>query len=270
MKIAVEKLVAEKASDRQVIDMLEEKIEKAETEVFTHFKELKNTKESLLKANENISVLKNVISNTNKEVSKNKDDLAQFAKVMKGKNKDLHNFENKVLNQPDIIKNLKDQIKGFKAEKSELEKEVTRIKRKMDKGSRKDKNQNSSSIEKGTGTDAIFKCEVCEQTFKNKATINAHIRIHHNETLRSSCNHVMQCIARKPKSPPCRKWQNGDGMTVCLPNQAEKIDIEKYESEFGDHECEDCNMESILCETACIYQVKSCGNNLVQFEATLI
>ena len=208
-----------------------------------------------MKANENNAVLKNVICNTNKEVSKNKNDLAELTKVVKGKNKELHNFENKVLSQQDTNKNLKDQIKGFKVEKSELEKEINRIKRKMEKCSRKDKNQNSSSIEKGTGTDTIFKCEVCEQTFKNKTTISAHIKIHHNEKLRSSCNHVMQCIARKPKSPPRRKWQNGDGMTVCLPNQAEKIDIENYELEFGDHECEDCNVESIVCETLCIYQV---------------
>ena len=73
-------------------------------------------------------------------------------------------------------------------------------------------------------------------------------------------------IYRRPKPPPSRKFKNGDGLTVMLPNWAMKLDIIKYESEFGDHDCSDCNLESIWNETGSFYIVRSCGNNLVEFE----
>ena len=149
-----------------------------------------------------------------------------------------------------------------------MEKQVTKAKTKVENSSRKDKNHDLStrSIEKETEADPCFQCNLCGKTFKNKTSMNAHIRVHHNEKYSPSCNHVMQCTLRRPKAPPRRKFQNGDGMTVSLPNQARRDDVVNYEIGFGDHECEDCNQESIVCEQGCIYRVRSCGNNLVKFE----
>ena len=96
--------------------------------------------------------------------------------------------------------------------------------------------------------------------------MNAHIQVHHNKKYSPSRNHVMQCTFRRPKPPPCRKFQNGDGMTVSPPNQATRYDVMKYEIEFCDHECEDCNQESIVCDHGCMYRERSYGNNLVKFE----
>ena len=42
--------------------------------------------------------------------------------------------------------------------------------------------------------------------------------------------------------------------------------IVEYEMEFGEHNCSDCNQESIWNETGGFYIVRSCGNNLVEFE----
>ena len=80
------------------------------------------------------------------------------------------------------------------------------------------------------------------------------------------CHHENQCILRRPKPPPPRAFKNGDGLTVLLPNQAMKQNIERYELEFGEHECDDCNSEMIWNETGSFYRVKSCGNKLVKFE----
>ena len=120
---------------------------------------------------------------------------------------------------------------------------------KDEKSSRKDKEHNLStrSIEKGTETDTCFQCNLFGKKLKNKTSMNAHIQVHHKK-YSPSRNHVMQCTFRRPKPPPCRKFQNGDGMTVCLPNQARRDDVVNYEIGFGDHECEDFNKESIVCE----------------------
>ena len=80
------------------------------------------------------------------------------------------------------------------------------------------------------------------------------------------CSHEKQCVVRDPKPPPPSKVKNGHGLTFLLPNQAFKHEIEKYEAEFGDHFCSDCNWESIWCETSGFYRVKSCGNRLIKFE----
>ena len=269
LKLQIERLKAEKESNKEVIEMLEGKMEKAESEVYTHFTETKKAKEALEKVTEDASVLKNVINNLNKEASKNKNEITQFSKVIKAKNKEIYNLECKALNQQDTITNIKEKIKELKKEKTQIEKEVKTMKQKHDKKHGiKDKNQNLNmdNVDKETQVEISFDCEVCEKTFKNRTTLNAHIKVNHDKMSNPFCNHVRQCVARNPKSPLPRKWKNGDGMTVCLPNIAFKSNIEKYETDFGDHTCEDCNQESIIFENGSMYRVKSCGNNLVKFE----
>ena len=87
-----------------------------------------------------------------------------------------------------------------------------------------------------------------------------------NSTSNHKCIHQPQCISRYPKDPPSRIWNNGDGLTVLLPNWSSKSEIEKYETAFGEHSCKDCNTETIIFETGGMYRVRSCGNNLAKFE----
>ena len=70
-----------------------------------------------------------------------------------------------------------------------------------------------------------------------------------NSTSNHKCIHQPQCISRYPKDPPSRIWNNGDGLTVLLPNWSSKSEIEKYETAFGEHSCKDCNTETIIFET---------------------
>ena len=266
MKIKIENLEAENESNKNVIEVLEGKIAKAEAEVFSYLKESKQLREALEKTNEEAAVLKTVINNFNKEAAKMKNEINHSAKIVKAKDKEIYKLDQKTLNQQNTIRNLKDLVTELKNDKAKLGIEIKKIKRINDNKKVKDQNHNFSPVGKEIILEMSFKCEACDKKFRNKASLIAHIKIDHNESLRQSCNHVKQCTARKPKSPPIRTWKNGDGLTVCLPNVASKCDIEKYEEEFGEHECDDCNFESIIFETGSMYRVKSCGNNLVKFE----
>ena len=168
LKLQLEKSQAENVADKKVIEMLEEKMEKAESEVYSHFKETKKVREALEKVTGDETVLKNVINDLNKEATKNKTEINQFSKVIKAKDKEIHNLENKALNLQDTIKNIKEKNKELKKDKTNIEKEVKIMKQKNDKKlGMKDRNQNVSSVDKETEMDSVFDCEVCEKTLKN-------------------------------------------------------------------------------------------------------
>ena len=115
--------------------------------------------------------------------------------------------------------------------------------------------------------DNLYSCNLCVNVTETESDVKVHMLNDHNVSFVGKfCNHEKQCLLRCPKPPPTRKFKNGDGLTVLLPNHAIKSDIEKYELEFGDHECNDCNSETIWNETGSFYIVRSCGNNLVKFE----
>ena len=71
------------------------------------FKQNKKLIKTLEKAMEDSSVLKNVINKLNQDATKNKSENTTLAKIIKAKDKEIHNLENKTLNQQDNINNLK-------------------------------------------------------------------------------------------------------------------------------------------------------------------
>ena len=72
LKAHVESLLEEKASERHLIKILEEKVAKAEAEAYRHLKELKTSTDALEKEKTNNAVTKKVIEDLNKEITKNK------------------------------------------------------------------------------------------------------------------------------------------------------------------------------------------------------
>ena len=74
---------AEKQKCKQVIDILESKLEKAESELFNHFNGTKELQKVIEKEKQGAAVLKGVINKVNKEISKNRSDLNSMAKSQK-------------------------------------------------------------------------------------------------------------------------------------------------------------------------------------------
>ena len=159
LKIEIKRLEAQKESDKEVIKVLECKIEQAESEVYRHLKEAKNARE----VPEDAAVLKEVINNLNKVVARNKNELSNASKTIKCKDKEIHDLKNKGLNQQDTIKNSKEKIKDLKAENVQLEKEINTNKRKFEKKhSLKDKNKNVHNIEIETDPHPPVKANLIE------------------------------------------------------------------------------------------------------------
>ena len=286
VKLKLSQTVLEKEALEKVVKELESKFESAESEVLSYCKELKKIRKDFERETEGAKVLKTVINNLNKEISKNKVESNAFAKELKTKIKEISKLDNKIDNQQDTIKNLKAEKNKLKDEKVKLEKDalktikkIEKKKTKQDKNHNLETNQNNCEYEsdpfkkvsenklaldnlKVTLANDVESCEACEHDVENY--LQAQVKPSHETGI--PCNHEFQCILRTPKPPPVRKLRNGDGLTVLLPNQAFKTEIENYEKDFGEHTCEDCNEEWIWNETNSFYRVKSCGNNLVQFE----
>ena len=108
LRRSVEKLESENVTNKEIINVLESKVEKAESEAYLTLKEIRVAREYRGKVVQDNTVLKDVISNFQKEIHKNKNDLAHASKIIKNKDKEVHNPNTKIINQQDTIKNLKD------------------------------------------------------------------------------------------------------------------------------------------------------------------
>ena len=88
---------------RDTVDILENKVSNAETNLLKHFKETKNIEISYKKEKEESTLLKDVVKNHHGEISKicveNKG-----LKAQKSKEKEIYNLVNKIDNQQEVIK----------------------------------------------------------------------------------------------------------------------------------------------------------------------
>ena len=108
LKSEKERIETENEVFAHTIDVLEARVEKAESAVISYCKETKSLKTSFEKEADNIKVLKNVIKNLNIDVDKNHKDLNTANKTIKIKDKEIYNLENKTINQQQTNKKLKE------------------------------------------------------------------------------------------------------------------------------------------------------------------
>ena len=108
------------------------------------------------------SVLDKVINNHHMEVTKQKNEISQLSRTLKIKEKEIYNLRNKELNQQDSIKNLKVSLKEMKAEKTQIEKETTKLKKKhLRKHDLNDTNENVKTVDRETETHMFVAQPAC-------------------------------------------------------------------------------------------------------------
>ena len=130
----------------EIVQALEEKVGRAESELYKHFDRAKAKEED-------IAVLKHVIKTSQEKVSKLESDIKSSIKASKAKEKEIYNLENKNENQQDSLQRLKDKLNQANIEKAKSEKELKRMKKNL-KPEIKDKNPNSNPVAKQSKTKA--------------------------------------------------------------------------------------------------------------------
>ena len=133
LKTLLEEKETEIEAFKGTINIIENKVEHAEAEVLTHFKELQNLKKKFEKEKEENALLKEVIKNHSEEMSKSHIEIKSMTKAQKLKEKEIHNLENKTLNLQEVNKKLKEENSNLKREKVTSDKEVKRVEKRIAK-----------------------------------------------------------------------------------------------------------------------------------------
>ena len=125
-----EKICDENAKNNEIIKILEQKLEKAEKDLFNIAQKNKAVMEAKL---DEIKVLKSTISKNNVIFSNKTKELVEANKTIKLNDKSIHNLEQKNLNQKDTIIRLKENLNDTKKEKKKLE-EIFKKEESQEKG----------------------------------------------------------------------------------------------------------------------------------------
>ena len=121
LKVRAENAEKQNVTLRNTIEVLEEKSQKVEENMY---KELKKTKVSLDKSFEDEKVLKGVLKKQSDDNSQHKSEISSMSKVLKSKAKEIHNLETKIENQNQTITNLKNANSGLKSDHKKPEKKI--------------------------------------------------------------------------------------------------------------------------------------------------
>ena len=129
------------ATANDAVATLETKVQKSESKLSDM---MKNSKFALDDKKEEIKLLNNVIKNHADEVSRIKNENRKLTKSAKVYDKEAYNLENKIANQGETIKTLKESVNILKADKNKLEKVI----RKSNKTKAVAVDSNSNCIDK--------------------------------------------------------------------------------------------------------------------------
>ena len=127
LKTKLEQSELDVSDYRDTVAILEEKVEKAEANLYKFITTNKNAEKD---KNEEIKLLKGVIKNSTDELQNNKKQMNQINKLVKSKEKENYNLENKVENQTETIRSLKETCNFLNSEKRILEKELKSCRKK--------------------------------------------------------------------------------------------------------------------------------------------
>lgn len=170
LKEEFEKICDENAKNNEIIEILEQKLENAEKDLFNIAHKNKADMEAKL---DEIKVLKSTITKTNVIFSNKTKELAEANKTIKLNEKSIYNLEQKNLNQKDTISRLKENLNDTKKEKKKLEEIFKKEEKKVKK---KELVTNSG---KDVSERNVFTCPFCTEYFQSQADLKTHVKADH-------------------------------------------------------------------------------------------
>ena len=260
---------------RATVDILENKVSNAETNLLKHFKETKNIEISYKKEKEESTLLKDVVKNHHGEISKIRAEMKGHNKAQKSSEKEIYNLVNKTDNQQEVIKRLREENSCLKRDQIKKEKEF----KKLLANTTKDKNQNISplkplKVDATTNTEGVnfsssmHSSTVCSASpltlptmeILSKPSLLTSVASSTSTTLNrlivstckdlpNRCLHSPQCTLRHPNTPPpfapitfeqFYHHEKPPKQIFLLPcRRLSFIEFRELESK-GEHECEEC------------------------------
>ena len=131
LKSEVTDVKAQLKAAKDIISVIETKVEVAEAEAYQLHKSIKKWKEALEKNDDEIKILKSTIKSYNSEKVKNSTELNSLKKVLKLRDKEIYDLENCKIDQQGTIKSLKLNESESKKEKVKLEKQAKNLEKKI-------------------------------------------------------------------------------------------------------------------------------------------
>ena len=131
LKTEVTDVKAQLKAAKDIISVIETKVEVAEAEAYQLHKSIKKWKEALERNDDEIKILKSTIKSNNSEKVKNSTELISLKKVLKLRDKEIYDLENCNIDQQGTIKSLKLNESESKKEKVKLEKQAKNLEKKI-------------------------------------------------------------------------------------------------------------------------------------------